>query len=525
MIDVSDMKEIFGFDHIDKSALKDSTMILDSCCKIARKLELKAADFDQEGAKLENGKVILPPGARDLYKAMADMGLFSLTASEKYDGSEMPYPLHFACMETIARGCPSAAVSACIHATEVDMLQTYGSEPIKEKFIPLLASGRKLGGFAFTEANSGSDLGSAKMKAVLDPSGKYYTLNGTKQFITSGGFASIFVFLASTKPEDGPKGLSAFVIDTDEAEGFAVTKIEKKMGIKASPTAEIVLTNTKVPVENILGKVGEGFRYALAALDGGRIGIAAQATGIADSAFKEALKYAGERMQFGKAINKFAPVREKLALMGTKVHAARLAYLEAASMKVRKQEFTTEAAIAKVFATESAEWVCREGIQIHGGYGYIKDYSAERHYRDSRITTIYEGTSEIQRIVISRDLLNPKGSQLIGRMKARAEAIQARQKNPELVSEIRKSIEKLEAAAKIIVTHPDKSARQFLAQAIVDMAIPVYISLLMLNYTIISGGKMEKETRLFISDTSRSVDRFQAEIQGNRHELLQVFHY
>jgi butyryl-CoA dehydrogenase len=278
----------------------------------------------------------------------------------------------------------------------------FGSDEIKKKYVPALAKGEKLGAFSLTEPNAGSDAGNQQTTAVED--GDHYVINGTKIFVTTGDVADYVLLFASTDKSLGPKGITAFLVEKDW-EGFKVGSIEHKLGIRASSTCELVLSDMRVPKANVLGAVGQGFKIALRALDGGRIGVAAQAVGIAQAAFETAVRYSKQREQFGKPICVLQAIQWMIADMAVNIQAARLLLWEAAYAKDTKKFFSKEAAMAKLFASEVASRCASDAIQIHGGYGYSREYSVERNYRDARITQIYEGTSEVQKLVIAATVL------------------------------------------------------------------------------------------------------------------------
>ena len=523
MSDIMDLIKVYRQLGHDEDVLEMAEMTLDTCNKVSEDIEKLTHEFDKEGAKLVDGKVVLPKGNDEVYKQMAELGLLSLIAPEKYDGAQMPYSLHMACVETISRACASTAVGMCVHGTSIDLIDNFGTEEAKKKYIPQLASGEKLGLIAFSEPNSGSDLGSAKTKAILDEKGEYYVMNGVKQFITNGGYAKVMIVIGLTEPELGPKGLSSFVVDFSEGEGFSVAKVEDKFGIKASPTSQIVFEDFKVPKENLLGVERKGFHIVLWGLNGGRISIGAQATGISDTAYKKAFQYANERMQFGVTINSFPAIREKLALMAARLHASRLSYLDGANLKDIKEPFIAQAAAAKLFASESSEFICRESIQIHGGYGYMKEYDPERLYRDSRITTIYEGTNEIIRFVISRDLLGEESSSMILSIKKLVDEIKGKGEYKDLAGEVENGLGELEKNLNLVKNHEHKFGKQLNAISLVNLAVAVYISALTLKYTVKSGGAWENETRLIISEMSRDVAKYAAEIQSSRCDIISKF--
>jgi butyryl-CoA dehydrogenase len=278
----------------------------------------------------------------------------------------------------------------------------FGSEEQKQKYLPILAKGEKIGAFAATEPNAGSDLGALEATATLD--GDEYIINGAKTFITSGSEAGIIIVFANTDKGKGTKGISAFIVE-NTMKGFKVGSIFEKMGITASRTSELIFEEMRVPKENLLGSEGEGFKIALMTLDGGRIGIGAQAVGIAQAALDESIEYAKQREQFGRSISKFQAIQWMIADIATRVEASRLLVVKAAHAKDQGKRFSKEAAMAKLFAAETAVDATLKAVQIHGGYGYTKEYVVERLFRDAKITEIYEGTSEIQRLVIANNLL------------------------------------------------------------------------------------------------------------------------
>jgi len=282
-------------------------------------------------------------------------------------------------------------------------LLNYGSEAQKRAWLADLAGGRMIGCFCLTEPQAGSEAHNLRTRAVLDDD--HWVLNGAKQFVTNGKRAGLAVVFAVTDPELGKKGLSAFLVPTDTP-GFKVERMEHKLGIRGSDTCAISLSDCRIPAANLLGERGRGLAIALSNLEGGRIGIAAQALGIARAAFEAALGYSRERIQFGKPIAEHQSIGNLLADMHTRLNAARLLILHAAHLKSAGQPCLSEASQAKLFASEAAEWVCSKAIQIHGGYGYLEDFPVERYYRDARITQIYEGSSEIQRMLIARELAN-----------------------------------------------------------------------------------------------------------------------
>ncbi|MCX8014862.1 MAG: acyl-CoA dehydrogenase family protein, partial [candidate division WOR-3 bacterium] len=304
----------------------------------------------------------------------------------------------------ISKACGSTGVITAVHNSLVCYpILNWGSEAQKRKYLPDLAAGKKLGAFALTEPNAGSDPASLETTAKL--SGDFYLLNGTKRFITNAGKAEVFIVLASTDRTKGHKGISAFIVDRNSP-GFSLGKHEDLMGLRATANCELIFEDCQVPKENLLGEEGQGFKIALSLLDVSRIDIGAQAVGIAQGALEKSIQYAKERKQFGRAIGEFEMIQAKLAEMATKIQAARLLTYYAAFLKDQGVErFSKESSIAKLFASTIAVEVTREAVQIFGGYGYTKDYPVERYYREAKCLEIYEGTSEIQKIVIARNLL------------------------------------------------------------------------------------------------------------------------
>ena len=340
----------------------------------------------------------------DLVRQMGELGFLGVAVPEEYGGGGMDYRCYAIVVEELSAVCASTGVIVSAHSILCcDPILKHGTEEQKKKHLVPLASGKTLGCLGLTESQAGSDAGNQKTTATLD--GNQWVINGAKIFITNGGPAGVAVVIAVTEKGAGIKGLSAFIVPAD-APGFKVAKEEHKLGIRASSTAELVFDECRVPKENLLGKPGEGFKIALQTLDGGRIGIAAQAVGIARGAMEHAVAYAKERVQFGESISNFQAIQWKLADMATEIDAARLLTWRAAWMKdTGLKNFGKEAAMAKLCASDVAMKVTREAIQVFGGYGYIEEYPVERFYRDAKITEIYEGTSEIQRIVIARSLL------------------------------------------------------------------------------------------------------------------------
>lgn len=336
-------------------------------------------------------------------KKMAKYHMMGIPFSTELGGAGGNNLSYAIAVEELSRVCGSTGVILSAHtslcATPIDM---FGTEEQKQKYLVPLAKGEKIGAFGLTEPNAGTDAAGQQTTAVLD--GDHYVLNGSKIFITNGGVADVFIIFAMTDKSQGTRGISAFIVEKG-FKGFSIGKVEDKLGIRASSTTELVFEDCIVPKENLLGKEGKGFKIAMQTLDGGRIGIAAQALGIAQGALDEAVEYMKERKQFGRALSKFQGLQWMIADMEVKVEAARLLVYKAAFNKDNKLPYTVEAARAKLFAAETAMEVTTKAVQIFGGYGYTKDYPVERMMRDAKITEIYEGTSQVQRMVIASNLL------------------------------------------------------------------------------------------------------------------------
>ncbi|MCB2114780.1 MAG: acyl-CoA dehydrogenase family protein [Rhodobacteraceae bacterium] len=333
---------------------------------------------------------------------MGALGFMGMLVPEAYGGSETGMVAYAIALEEIAAAEGAASTILSVHSSVgcVPILR-FGTEEQKARFLPKMAAGEWIGGFALTEPQAGSDASALKTKARRD--GNHYVIDGAKQFITNGKNGDVIIVFAVTDPDAGKKGISAFIVPTDTP-GYEVVRVETKLGQHASDTCALSFTGMRMPVENRLGAEGEGYRIALANLEGGRIGIAAQAVGMARAAFEAATAYAKERVTFGRPIIEHQAVAFRLADMATKIEAARLMVLNAATLRDAGRPCLTEASMAKLFASEMAERVCSAAIQIHGGSGYLNDYPVERIYRDVRVCQIYEGTSEVQRLVIARGL-------------------------------------------------------------------------------------------------------------------------
>lgn len=339
----------------------------------------------------------------DIVRKMAELGFLGIIFPEEYGGAGFSYLEYVTIIEEITKADPSMGLVIAAHNSLcTNHIYTFGNEVQKKKYLPDLTTGKKIGAWALTEPSSGSDAGSMKTTAMRD--GNFYILNGSKNFITHGSVGKVTVVLAITDKSKGKKGISAFVVDNDTP-GFIVSKKENKLGMRSSDTAAIAFDNCAVPIENLLGEEGKGFHQALDILDGGRISIAANALGIAQGAFEASLKYSKERQQFGKPISEFQAIQWKLSEMATQIEAARLLTYKAAFLKNQGKDVILESSMAKYYAAEVAVMVTNEAIQIHGGYGFTKDYVVEKFYRDVKLVTIGEGTSEIQKLVISRELL------------------------------------------------------------------------------------------------------------------------
>ncbi len=348
---------------------------------------------------------------RESFAEAGKLGLAGVAVPAEYGGSGMDCVSYTIVIEEISRACANLGVILSVNNSLVcDPIEKFGNQDQKKRFLVPLARGEKLGCFALTEPDAGSDAGNQKTRAVRD--GDFYRITGQKVFITCGSDADVCLLFAMTRPEKKVRGISAFLVDAN-ATGFDRSRHQVKLGVNASGTVEIFLTDVKVPVADRLGEEGEGFKIAMATLDGGRIGIAAQAVGIAQEAFEAAVRYAKARRAFGRPIADFQAIRFFLADMATEVDAARLLTRKAAAAKDASREgggrYSMEAAVAKLFAAEMAQRVTTKALQIHGGYGYTKEYPVERNFRDARITEIYEGTSEIHRLIIAREIFRDSG--------------------------------------------------------------------------------------------------------------------
>ncbi len=369
-----------------------------------RMIQTMVRDFARE--------VVLPTAAErdrsgrfpaEIVRQMGELGLMGMSVPTEFDGAGADTISYSLAMQEIAYACASTAVIMSVHnSVACGPIFTFGSQQLKETFLKPLAGGLKLGSFALTEAGAGSDPASQKTTAKRD--GGSYVVNGTKMFITSGKNSDLTVVTAYTDRGRRHRGISALVVEKGTP-GFSVGKEEEKMGLRASDTVELVFEECRVPAENLLGEEGDGFLIAMSSLDGGRIGIASQAVGISQACLDAAVGYARERVQFNKPIAQFQGIRWMIADMATQIEAARLMTFNAAAMRDRGESFSEAASMAKLFASEMANRIAYQALQIHGGYGYIKEFPVERFYRDARVLTIYEGTSEIQRRVIAKHVI------------------------------------------------------------------------------------------------------------------------
>jgi butyryl-CoA dehydrogenase len=339
----------------------------------------------------------------EIVRKLGELGFMGMMVPEEYDGAAMDTVSYAIAVEEISRADASTGVTMSVNNSLCcQPILDYGNEAQKKKYLPPLAQGEKLGAFSITEPEAGSDAGNVQTTAVKD--GDHYVINGTKVFVTNGGKADVIVLFAATDKEAKARGISGFIVEKGTP-GFKAGKKEDKMGMRGADTSELIFEDCKVPAENLLAKEGMGFKIALATLDGGRIGIAAQAVGIGQACLEAAIEYSKQRKQFGRSICEFQAIQWILANMATDIDAARFLTYRAAFLKDKGARFTKEAAEAKLFASEAAVRAAINAVQVHGGYGYMKEYDVERYFRDSKLTEIYEGTSEVQRLVIAASLL------------------------------------------------------------------------------------------------------------------------
>jgi butyryl-CoA dehydrogenase len=378
---------------MDIELTEEQQMIRDMIYDLAEKhIKPKAAERDVTGE--------FPA---DVIKKLAELNLLGICVPEEYGGAGLDSMSSTLIVEEISRACASTGVIVAVHnSLAISPILEHGTEAQKKKYLPLMAKGEMIGCFALTEAQAGSD--AANLQTTAELKGDHYIVNGTKLFITNGNVANVAIVFAMTDKSQAHKGISCFIIE-DSFPGFSRGKLEAKMGINAAGNCELIFDNCQVPKENLLGEEGMGFKIALNTLDGGRIGIAAQAVGIARACLEEAIKYSKQRVQFGKSIAKFQAIQWMLSDMATEIDAAQLLTYRAAFSKDKGKSYAKEAAMAKLFASECAMKAATKGVQILGGYGYMKEYPMERFFRDAKITEIYEGTNEIQRLVIASSLL------------------------------------------------------------------------------------------------------------------------
>jgi alkylation response protein AidB-like acyl-CoA dehydrogenase len=340
---------------------------------------------------------------RELIRKMGELGLMGIPIPEEYDGVGADFISYMLAIEEISYASASVGVILAVHTSVGTMpILNFGNEEQKQKYVPRLATGELIGAFGLTEPGAGSDASGIRTRAVKE--GDTYVLNGSKVFITNGEVADVFVVFAVTDPEKGAHGVSAFIVERDTP-GFSIGKKEHKMGMNGSGTVELIFDNAQVPATQLLGQEGEGFKIAMSNLDGGRIGIGAQALGIARAAFDAAVNYTKDRKQFGKSISDFQAVQFMLADMATKIEASRLMIYNAAHLRQEKMPCSKQASMAKYYSSDTAMYVTTEAVQLFGGYGYSKEYPVERFMRDAKVTQIYEGTNQIQRIVVAKNLL------------------------------------------------------------------------------------------------------------------------
>ena len=368
--------------------------------QLVRKMMAEFTENEVKPIAAETDKTSQYP--RENIEKLFDLGVMGMCVPKEYGGAGADPLASAICIEELSKQCASTGDIVATHnGLCCDPIITHGTEAQKAKYLPMLTKGHKVGAFCLTESDAGSDAAKGQTEAKLD--GDHYVLNGSKIFITNGYVADVFVVFAMTDKTKGTRGISAFIVESSFP-GFSVGKHEEKMGLHGSPTAEIVFTDCIVPKENLLGQEGKGFKIAMQTLDGGRIGIAAQALGLGEGAVNEAVKYTQERVQFGKRLSQFQNTQFQLADMHTRMQAAQYLVYAAACKKENHEPYSVDAAMAKLFAAEAASDVTRRAVQLFGGYGYTREYPVERMMRDAKITEIYEGTSEVQRMVIAANL-------------------------------------------------------------------------------------------------------------------------
>ena len=368
--------------------------------QLVRKMMAEFTENEVKPIAAETDKTSQYP--RENIEKLFNLGVMGMCVPKEYGGAGADPLASAICIEELSKQCASTGDIVATHnGLCCDPIITHGTEAQKAKYLPMLTKGHKVGAFCLTESDAGSDAAKGQTEAKLD--GDHYVLNGSKIFITTGYVADVFVVFAMTDKSKGTRGISAFIVESSFP-GFSVGKHEEKMGLHGSPTAEIVFTDCIVPTENLLGQEGKGFKIAMQTLDGGRIGIAAQALGLGEGAVNEAVKYTQERVQFGKRLSQFQNTQFQLADMHTRMQAAQYLVYAAAMKKQNHEDYSMDASMAKLFAAEAASDVTRRAVQLFGGYGYTREYPVERMMRDAKITEIYEGTSEVQRMVISSRL-------------------------------------------------------------------------------------------------------------------------
>ena len=374
--------------------------------KLAQKIAREFAQQELEPNAQERDETMAFP--RDAIQKLAKLGFMGISIPKEYGGAALDNVSYTLIIEELAKACASTAIIVAVHNSVCAFpIHLLGTEKQKQNYLIPLAQGKKLGAFALTEPNAGSD--PASMETTAELKGKHYILNGTKIFITNGGSADIVIVMASTDRSKRSRGITSFIVEKG-TKGFYVGTKENKIGIRGSDTCELIFENCAVPVENVLGTPGDGLVSALTTLDTGRIGVGAQALGVAQGAMEESIKYAMERKQFGRPIGDFQAIQWMIADMATEIAAARFLVQRAAWLKDQGRPFALESSMAKLYASEVAMRTATKAIQIHGGYGCMKDYKVERYFRDAKVIEIYEGTSEIQRLIIARNVIGKKGS-------------------------------------------------------------------------------------------------------------------
>jgi alkylation response protein AidB-like acyl-CoA dehydrogenase len=375
--------------HLGEQDLEFKQMAADFA---AKRISPRALEFDEHETT-----------PADLIKECAELGYFGFTVPETYGGLGLSTLAFGGVLEEFCAACAGFGIMLSVHNSLVcEIVSQFGSEELKKKYLPLMAAGDMIGAYCLTEPNAGTDIASMSTSAI--DKGDHFLLNGTKSFVTSAMYAGALVVFAKTMPGEGRRGISCLLVEKN-SEGVMLGKPEKKCGIKASDTREITFVDAKVPKANVIGEMQDGFRMAVSILNSGRVGVSFQAIGIARAALEEAIKYAKVRKQFEQPIANFQAIQFKLAEMATRLDAGRYLAYRAAQLKDEGQPCHREASMAKLYCSQMANYVCNEAVQIHGGYGYIKEYAVERYFRDARVTELYEGTSEAQRMVIARDLL------------------------------------------------------------------------------------------------------------------------